>query len=129
MADPKAVQFDPIASPAISQFHAPATRDAIAYVAQFQVLKKLCGGIRQLSQGCLPSKTALDSVNEAIGLGGSISWLDAFEKLTGSRQLGKRGNKQIKQIYMIFLKMPVPCLNTMNHCWNGSKTPTIMSNG
>ncbi|KAI3415511.1 hypothetical protein GPALN_005117 [Globodera pallida] len=86
-ADLHSVEFDAVASPAISQLHAPATRDAVAYVIQFQILKKLCGGVNQLSDGCLPNPLALKSVLEAIGQGGSISWLDAFEKLTGTRQL------------------------------------------
>ncbi|KAL3108156.1 hypothetical protein niasHT_016347 [Heterodera trifolii] len=87
MADPRSVEFDAVASPAIGQQHAPATRDALAYVIQFQILKKLCGGVDQLSDGCMPNQTTAKSVLEAIAQGGSISWLDAFEKLTGTRQL------------------------------------------
>uniref|UniRef100_A0A1I8BFK6 EB domain-containing protein n=1 Tax=Meloidogyne hapla TaxID=6305 RepID=A0A1I8BFK6_MELHA len=85
MADPKAIESDPIASPLITQQHAPAARDTIAYIAQFQILKKSCKN--KLSQGCVPDKEEMKDIHEAIKSGGSISWLDAFEKLTGTRTI------------------------------------------
>uniref|UniRef100_A0A914L9R7 Angiotensin-converting enzyme n=1 Tax=Meloidogyne incognita TaxID=6306 RepID=A0A914L9R7_MELIC len=85
MADPKAVESDPTASPLITQQHAPAARDTIAYIAQFQILKKLCKD--KLSQGCLPDKEEIKDIHDAIKSGGSISWLDAFEKMTGNKHI------------------------------------------
>ncbi|KAF7634152.1 Angiotensin-converting enzyme [Meloidogyne graminicola] len=85
MADPIAIENDPIASPIITQLHAPATRDTIAYIAQFQILKKLCKN--KLSQGCLPEKESMKDVHDAIKNGGSVFWLDSFEKMTGTRTL------------------------------------------
>ncbi|CAK5100656.1 unnamed protein product [Meloidogyne enterolobii] len=85
MADPKSVESDPTASPLITQQHAPATRDTFAYIAQFQILKKLCKD--KLSQGCLPDKEEMKDIHYAIKSGGSISWLDAFEKMTGNRHI------------------------------------------
>ena len=38
------MEFDAVASPAIAQQHAPASRHFVSYVAQFQVLKRLCEG-------------------------------------------------------------------------------------
>uniref|UniRef100_A0A915EDX7 EB domain-containing protein n=1 Tax=Ditylenchus dipsaci TaxID=166011 RepID=A0A915EDX7_9BILA len=88
-----ASDYDSVVSPAITQQHAPAMRSFVSYVTQFQILKKLCEGgnetapIMMLSQGCIPNKAAVEKVIDTLARGASISWVDAFEEMTGSRKL------------------------------------------
>ncbi|KAI6187721.1 Angiotensin-converting enzyme [Aphelenchoides besseyi] len=81
-------QYDAVAAAEISQQHAPATRQIVEYVAQFQVLKALCEHSKSpLSESCIPTKEAMMRLMEVMKKGGTISWLDALEKITGLRQL------------------------------------------
>lgn len=47
--DQAASAFDAVVSPAITQQHAPALRNFISYVAQFQILNKLCADSNRTS--------------------------------------------------------------------------------
>ncbi|KAI1725833.1 angiotensin-converting enzyme domain-containing protein [Ditylenchus destructor] len=89
--DQAASAFDAVVSPAITQQHAPALRNFISYVAQFQILNKLCADSNRtstsLSQGCIPNKETMKTVIDTLSMGGAISWVDALERMTGSRQL------------------------------------------
>ncbi|KAI6225302.1 Angiotensin-converting enzyme [Aphelenchoides fujianensis] len=81
-------QYDAVVAAEISQQHAPASRHIVEYVAQFQVLKALCAHSKtSLSEGCIPKKETIMRLIEVMKKGGTISWLDALEQITGTREL------------------------------------------
>ncbi|CAD5215166.1 unnamed protein product [Bursaphelenchus okinawaensis] len=80
-------KFDPFVAPEIIQQHAPASRHIVTYVAQFQILKALCGANSTLSESCVPEKNSAEKLIDIMKKGASISWLDALEQITGQRKL------------------------------------------
>ncbi|CAD5220958.1 unnamed protein product [Bursaphelenchus xylophilus] len=80
-------KYDAVIAPEIVQQHAPASRHVVSYIAQFQILKALCGANSTLSDGCVPEKNAADKLMFLMKKGASISWLDVLEELTGQRKL------------------------------------------
>ncbi|KAI6176558.1 Angiotensin-converting enzyme [Aphelenchoides bicaudatus] len=84
--DIKAAKFDAVVASEISQQHAPASRHIVQYVAQFQILKALCAGSKlPLSEACIADKNAVKKLISVMQKGGTISWLDALEEITGER--------------------------------------------
>ncbi|KAK6054687.1 hypothetical protein COOONC_07807 [Cooperia oncophora] len=72
---------------AISQVHSPAIKSLISYVVQFQILKSMCPAGTVLSEGCILSEVTTEKLREVMKKGSSITWLQALEQLTGSKQL------------------------------------------
>ncbi|OZC10660.1 dipeptidyl carboxydipeptidase family protein [Onchocerca flexuosa] len=84
----KSTDFDTIAFSAIAQTHAPAMKHFFAYIMQFQILKALCRGTTNLSNGCmLENSPVIDKIKKVMAFGSSITWREALEIITGSREV------------------------------------------
>ncbi|KAM3725070.1 Inactive angiotensin-converting enzyme-related protein [Dirofilaria immitis] len=84
----ESTNFDPIAFSAIAQMHAPAMKHFFAYVMQFQILKALCRDTTNLSNGCMLERSSItDKIKKVMASGSSITWREALESITGSREV------------------------------------------
>ncbi|VDK65985.1 unnamed protein product [Onchocerca ochengi] len=84
----KSTDFDAIAFSAVAQTHAPAIKHFFAYIMQFQILKALCRGTTNLSNGCMLERSpVIDKIKKVMAFGSSITWREALEIITGSREV------------------------------------------
>uniref|UniRef100_A0A915PKN4 Angiotensin-converting enzyme n=1 Tax=Setaria digitata TaxID=48799 RepID=A0A915PKN4_9BILA len=122
--DRKSTDFDTIAFSAVAQTHAPAMKHFFAYIMQFQILKVLCGSATNLSNGCmLVRNPVIDSIKEVMKLGSSITWREALEIITGSREVDASAMLEYYQPLMDWLEEQ----NTNNHAyigWDGIGRPS-----
>ncbi|CAG9537992.1 unnamed protein product [Cercopithifilaria johnstoni] len=84
----KSTDFDAIALSTIAQMHAPAMKHFFAYILQFQILKVLCRSTTNLSNGCMLKRSPVtENIKKVMTLGSSITWLEALEIITGSKEV------------------------------------------
>ncbi|VBB29121.1 unnamed protein product [Acanthocheilonema viteae] len=119
----KSTDFDAIAFSTIAQTHAPAMKHFFAYIMQFQILKALCRGTTNLSNGCMLERNAVtENIKKVMVLGSSITWREALEIITGSKEVDASAMLEYYQPLINWLEEQ----NTKEHAyigWDGLGKP------
>ncbi|VDN00748.1 unnamed protein product [Thelazia callipaeda] len=123
----KSTDFDAIAFSTVAQTHAPAIKQFFAYIMRFQILKALCPNATILSDGCvLEPDSVIEKIKNVMSLGSSITWRQALELITGSRDVNASAMLEYYQPLITWLEEE----NTRENVyigWDGSGENFIAS--